>query len=84
MEENVLAGGYGEHVTEFASRSDLKAEILNIAIPDEFVPHGTHEILMEKLGLDPESIAGRIINKLKLINSDPSKPQAKASSDHNG
>ncbi|MBQ4482434.1 MAG: 1-deoxy-D-xylulose-5-phosphate synthase [Lachnospiraceae bacterium] len=84
MEENVLAGGYGEHVTEFASRSDLKAEILNIAIPDEFVPHGTHEILMEKLGLDPLSIAGRIINKLKIVSSDPLQSKAKASSDQNG
>ncbi|MBQ8955981.1 MAG: 1-deoxy-D-xylulose-5-phosphate synthase, partial [Lachnospiraceae bacterium] len=67
MEDNVLSGGYGEHVTEFAAVNDLRAEIINIAIPDEFVPHGSIEILREKLGMDPGSITGRIINKLQIM-----------------
>ena len=67
MEDNVLAGGYGEHVTEFAAINDLRTEILNIAIPDEFVPHGSIEVLREKLGMDAESITGRIINKLQAM-----------------
>lgn len=67
MEENVVSGGYGEHVTEFAAVSDLRAEILCVAIPDEFVPHGAPSILREKLGLDPESIVGRIMNKLSVM-----------------
>ena len=69
MEENVLSGGYGEHVTEFAAVNDLLTEILCVAIPDEFVPHGSPAILREKLGLDPESVAGRIMNSLQLIES---------------
>ncbi|MCR5747607.1 MAG: 1-deoxy-D-xylulose-5-phosphate synthase [Lachnospiraceae bacterium] len=67
MEENVLSGGYGEHVTEFAAVNDLLSEILCVAIPDEFVPHGAPATLREKLGLDPESIAGRIVNKLQQM-----------------
>ena len=67
MEDNVLSGGYGEHVTEFAAVNDLRAEIINIAIPDEFVPHGSIEILREKLGMDPGSLTGRIINKLQSM-----------------
>ena len=67
MEDNVLSGGYGEHVTEFAAVNNLRAEIINIAIPDEFVPHGSIEILREKLGMDPGSITGRIINKLQIM-----------------
>ncbi|MBQ9607125.1 MAG: 1-deoxy-D-xylulose-5-phosphate synthase [Lachnospiraceae bacterium] len=67
MEDNVLSGGYGEHVTEFAAVNNLRAEIINIAIPDEFVPHGSIEILREKLGMDPGSITGRIINKLQSM-----------------
>ncbi|MBQ9360475.1 MAG: 1-deoxy-D-xylulose-5-phosphate synthase [Lachnospiraceae bacterium] len=70
MEDNVLAGGYGEHVTEFAAISDLRTEVLNIAIPDEFVPHGSIEVLREKLGMDAESITGRIINKLQAMEDD--------------
>jgi 1-deoxy-D-xylulose-5-phosphate synthase len=70
MEENVISGGYGEHVTEFAAINDLSAEILCVAIPDEFVPHGAPAILREKLGLDPESIVGRIMNKLSVMDRD--------------
>ncbi len=64
MEENVLSGGFGEHVTEYAAVSDLNAEILNIAIPDVFVPHGAVSVLREKLGLDSDSIVQRILKKL--------------------
>ncbi|MBQ2452977.1 MAG: 1-deoxy-D-xylulose-5-phosphate synthase [Lachnospiraceae bacterium] len=72
MEENVVSGGYGEHVTEFAVVSDLRAEILCVAIPDEFVPHGAPSILREKLGLDPESIVGRIMNQLSVMDRETS------------
>ena len=72
MEENVVSGGYGEHVTEFAAVSDLRAEILCVAMPDEFVPHGAPSILREKLGLDPESIVGRIMNKLSVMDRETS------------
>ncbi len=65
MEDNVLSGGYGEHVTEFCEMNRLRAGILNIAVPDEFVPHGSIAVLREKLGMDPASVAGRIINRLK-------------------
>ncbi len=65
MEDNVLSGGYGEHVTEFFEMNELKTGVLNIAVPDEFVPHGSISILREKLGMDPESVAGRILHKLQ-------------------
>ncbi len=64
LEENVLAGGFGEHVTEFAAVNDLKAEIMNVAIPDKFVSHGAPDVLRKKLGLDPETIVKRILKKL--------------------
>ncbi|MCR5238461.1 MAG: 1-deoxy-D-xylulose-5-phosphate synthase [Lachnospiraceae bacterium] len=67
MEDNVLSGGYGEHVTEFMEMNELRPGILNIAVPDEFVPHGSIAILRKKLGMDPESVAGRIINKLNAM-----------------
>ena len=70
MEDNVLSGGYGEHVTEFAAINDLDIELINIAVPDEFVPHGSIEVLREKLGMDPLSVAGRIINKLQSMDDE--------------
>jgi deoxyxylulose-5-phosphate synthase len=34
--------------------------VLNIGWPDEFIPHGSRDILMKEYGLDAESVAGRL------------------------
>ncbi len=64
MEENVLSGGYGEHVTRYLKEAGREAaggpRVLNIAIPDRFVPQGSVDILCEKLGLDAGSVTARI------------------------
>ena len=62
MEENVINGGFGEHVTEFYNQSEAdEIHILNIAIPDEYVEHGNLEILRKEVGLDPDTIVKRTI-----------------------
>ncbi len=63
MEENVINGGFGEHVTEFFSSRRLKNRILNIAIPDTYVEHGNTEILCRELKLDAASICERVIRE---------------------
>ena len=63
VEDNVLRGGFGEGFTrEF---SDAPYDILNIAIPDRFVEHGDIPSLRKECGIDAESIAARITEKLK-------------------
>jgi 1-deoxy-D-xylulose-5-phosphate synthase len=68
MEENVVSGGFGEHVTEFLSEARFKGRIMNIGIPDEFVTHGDRKTLLRVLGLDSISIADRIMRQYKEIN----------------
>ena len=67
MEENILKGGFGSAVLEYLSKSDkLKnTKIINFAIPDEFVPQGCTNLLLKDLHLDAESMASRIIAKLR-------------------
>jgi 1-deoxy-D-xylulose-5-phosphate synthase len=65
LEENVLSGGFGEHVTEFLSQDKYKGEIINIAIPTEYVTHGNRELLLNRLGLDAVSVADRIYRAYK-------------------
>lgn len=62
MEENVLSGGYGERVSEYLEESGLHREVLHIALPDAYVEHGNVDILKEELGIDPASIAHKIIS----------------------
>lgn len=61
IEENVRIGGYGEKVLEFVSDRNLKTSVLNIAIPDEYVEHGSVNLLRQEVMMDIETIAKRII-----------------------
>jgi 1-deoxy-D-xylulose-5-phosphate synthase len=61
VEENALAGGFGSAVLELlvnAKLSQVKAEC--IGLPDQFVEHGTQELLRSMFELDAEGIARRI------------------------
>lgn len=62
MEENVISGGFGEHVTHYFNEKEAehRPEIQNIALPDVYVEHGNVDILKKELGLDAESIVKRI------------------------
>ena len=61
MEENVLSGGYGERVRNAFDSIDTKARLINIALPDEYVEHGSIDILKKELNIDAKSIAEKIL-----------------------
>ncbi|MCR5107379.1 MAG: 1-deoxy-D-xylulose-5-phosphate synthase [Lachnospiraceae bacterium] len=60
MEENVYVGGFGQQIREYADINDVNAELLNIALPDEFIEHGNVDILKKETGIDTDSIVNRI------------------------
>jgi len=64
VEENVAAGGFGSAVLELlASHGLAHIPVELLAVPDEFVEHGTPSILRSKYGLDPEGIARRALQR---------------------
>ncbi len=64
MEENVITGGFGEHVTEFYNNSCRnQIRVLNIAIPDEYVEHGNVDILRQEVGIDRDTIVSRAVSE---------------------
>lgn len=65
MEENVASGGYGERVREYFDTLPGEGELLNFAIPDEYVEHGNVDLLKKEIGIDAASIAGAILARLK-------------------
>ena len=67
MEENVLNGGYGERVLRFISEQESCCEVINIAVPNIYVEHGNVETLKKEIGLDKESILGKIKSRLKSV-----------------
>lgn len=70
MEENVISGGFGEHVVRYMNERDSKEsqmKVINIAIPDEYVEHGNVEILRKEVGIDKESIVKKIVAEYAKI-----------------
>ncbi|SDH78585.1 1-deoxy-D-xylulose-5-phosphate synthase [Pseudobutyrivibrio sp. 49] len=64
MEENVYTGGFGQQVQSYLNDIDYKGKVLKIAIPDEFVQHGSITLLFKELKMDAQSITERILEVL--------------------
>lgn len=65
LEENVRSGGMGEHVAGFLMDEGIQVPFFRVAIPDQFVEHGSVEQLKAALELDAESIARKILEKVR-------------------
>tara|TARA_B100000497_G_C7694251_1_gene423260 strand:- start:1951 stop:3813 length:1863 start_codon:yes stop_codon:yes gene_type:complete len=61
IEEGVLDGGFGESILSWASSKNIKNDILNLGLPNDFVDHGPRNILLEEVGLDSKSLYKKII-----------------------
>ena len=64
MEENVASGGLGDRVLEYINNKKTDVDILQIAIPDEYVEHGNVDRLYEEVGIDAVTISNRIKARL--------------------
>jgi len=64
LEDHTVVGGFGSAVQELLSGHGVDTPVFPIGWPDEFVEHGTLELLRAKHGLTPENITSRILYKL--------------------
>ncbi len=67
IEENVIAGGFGEQVLDYVSRAKLDVHMCNIGISDDYVEHGNVEMLRRETGLDRDMIVKRIVTDYLMI-----------------
>lgn len=67
LEEGVLSGGVGGAVLEFLNTNGLlkATEVLNLGLPDAYVPHGDKKLLLRDIELDDEAIANKVVAFLK-------------------
>jgi len=61
LEENTIQGGAGSAVNEFILTKKLKCDILNLGLPDKFIPQGAQAEIRDSLGLT----ADKLIEKVK-------------------
>ena len=64
MEENVAAGGFGEHVVSCLSQSGIHAEVEQITLPDTYMDAGSAQLLRQQAGIDEQSILRRIQTRM--------------------
>ena len=65
LEEHVRTGGFGAAVCDFCARERLCTPARIFALPEEFITHGSRELLLDKLGLSADIIAEEIIGILQ-------------------
>lgn len=60
LEENAIMGGAGSGVNEVLMAHRRAVPVLNIGLPDYFIPQGTQEEIRADLGLDAAGIEAKI------------------------
>lgn len=71
IEEHALNGGLGMILNTFIVKNKFHhTQILNFGIPDTFLEQGSHQELLNEIGLNPEAIAGQILREFSSLKSD--------------
>ncbi|MCD7738853.1 MAG: 1-deoxy-D-xylulose-5-phosphate synthase [Lachnospiraceae bacterium] len=65
MEDNVLTGGYGAAVGACLLQHGVCVPLYSVGIPDRFIEHGSIKELKQMLGIDAESVARGILERLE-------------------
>ncbi|UCQ58499.1 1-deoxy-D-xylulose-5-phosphate synthase [Edwardsiella piscicida] len=60
LEENAVMGGAGDGVNELLMQLRLPRPVLNIGLPDSFVPQGSQEEIRRDLRLDADGILAQL------------------------
>ena len=61
MEDNVISGGFGENVKALAGETGYTGKVINVAVPDVFVEHGSQDILKKELKMDAQGVVDTIL-----------------------
>ena len=60
VEEHAASGGFGQAVAAWCAGRHFSGPAAMIALPDDFIPHGSRCVLLSRYGLDGASIAARV------------------------
>lgn len=67
LEEGVIAGGVGEEVLDFLNAEGLlkRTQVLNLGLPDAYIPHGDKKLLLRDIELDVDAIVKKSVAFIK-------------------
>ncbi|WP_349828485.1 1-deoxy-D-xylulose-5-phosphate synthase [Brevibacterium litoralis] len=64
IEDGVRIGGIGSQIRQDLRESGDRTGVVELGVPDEFLPHGTRDEILEYAGLDVDSMVARILEIL--------------------
>ncbi len=61
LEEGVLSGGWGQEITAFYQKENISGlKIVNLGLPDEFIPAGKRKELLSRYELNAQKLAEKL------------------------
>ena len=69
LEENAIQGGAGSAVSEVLNSHGKTTALLQLGLPDIFIPQGTQQEALAEIKLDEKGIEEQIIAFIKGLNS---------------
>lgn len=81
IEEHSVTVGMGAIINNFLMRQGFSnVQVLNLGIPETFLDHGSHQDLLNEIGLNPEKIVKQIIAHfgIKSLVNNPGSQESKA------
>ncbi|GAA3840886.1 1-deoxy-D-xylulose-5-phosphate synthase [Brevibacterium ammoniilyticum] len=64
IEDGVRLGGIGSRIRSDLRAADSRIGVVELGAPDEFLPQGTRDEILEYIGLDVDSMVSEIVNAL--------------------
>ena len=71
VEENVLAGGFGEGVLDALGKAGINKPVLILGVPDRFISHARTTQQLEECGLSAMQISKQILARFELLKQWP-------------
>ena len=60
IEDGIRVGGIGTRIRQDLRAAGIDTGVDELGLPDEFLEHDTRDNILKRVGLDPETIAGKI------------------------
>ena len=67
IEENILCGGFGERVSDYVLKNHIPVQVLSLALPDDYIEHGSVDLLRREVLLDADSMTKRIVTEYPTV-----------------
>jgi 1-deoxy-D-xylulose-5-phosphate synthase len=78
VEDNVILGGAGSAVNEVVQKNNIRANIINLGVPDNIVSHGSQDEIFADLGLDMNGLENQTNDHVKkMVNLNNSQRKIK-------